>query len=156
MSLRRKASRLTPLPRVPRLQRGYTLIEVIVAFAILALALTLLLGTLSGAAKQVRWADDAGRAALHAQSLLDDIGVGTALQPGQRKGEFEDGRYRWALDVAPYRDPLLPPAVLVDPAAPRLLQLSLDVRWGRDDDPRLQLRLRSLRLVRPQPPEGGA
>ncbi|MBW8810817.1 MAG: prepilin-type N-terminal cleavage/methylation domain-containing protein, partial [Lysobacter sp.] len=33
-------------------QRGYTLLEVIVAFALLAMALTLLLGTLSGAAKQ--------------------------------------------------------------------------------------------------------
>ena len=86
----------------------------IVAFAVLALALTLLLGTLSGAARQVRWADDAGRAALHAQSLLDQLGVGEALQPGQRDGEFEDGRYRWSLEVAPWRDPLLPPAVATD------------------------------------------
>jgi general secretion pathway protein I len=133
-------------------EQGYTLIEVIVAFAILALALTLLLGTLSGAAKQVRWADDAGGAALHAQSLLDDTGVGTTLQPGHRAGTFDGSHYRWSLQVAPYQDPLLPPTALVDPAAPRLLQLTLDVRWGRDDDdPRNRLQLRSLRLVRPDP-----
>lgn len=135
-----------------RNQRGYTLIEVLVAFAILALALTLLLGTLSGASRQVRWADDAGRAALHAQSLLDDIGVGTALQPGQRDGQFEAGRYRWSLVIDPYEDPLLAPDAFVDPAAPRLLQVSLDVRWGDDaDDPAKRLHLQSLRLVRPDP-----
>jgi general secretion pathway protein I len=130
-------------------QRGYTLIEVIIAFAILALALTLLLGTLSGAARQVRWSDAAGRAALHAQSLLDDVGVGVALQPGRRTGTFEHGRYRWSLEVAPYRDPLLPLPGRIDPMAPRLLQISLDVRWDSDDDPRHRLQLRSLRLVRP-------
>jgi len=85
-------------------QRGYTLIEVIVAFALLALAMTLLLGTLSGAARQVRWSADAGRATLHAQSLLDQTGVGEALQPGRRDGEFEDGRYRWSLEIVPYVD----------------------------------------------------
>ena len=132
--------------------RGYTLIEVIVAFAILALALTLLLGTLSGAARQVRWADEAGRAALHAQSLLDQVGVGEALQPGHRDGDFEQGRYRWSLDVAPYQDPLLPPPVAVDLSAPRLLQVSLTVQWGDDgNDPRRRLQLRSLRLVTPDP-----
>ena len=52
-------------PAMGRRQRGYTLIEIIVAFAILALGLTLLLGTLSGATRQVRAAGDAGRAALH-------------------------------------------------------------------------------------------
>ena len=44
-------------------QRGYTLLEVIVAFALLAMALTLLLGILSGSARQVRQSADAGRAA---------------------------------------------------------------------------------------------
>lgn len=132
-----------------RTLRGYTLIEVIVAFAILALALTLLLGTLSGAARQVRWADEAGRAALHAQSLLDQVGVGEALQPGHSDGDFEDGRYRWTLDVAPYQDPLLPPTIARDLSAPKLLQLSLAVQWGDGDDPRRRLQLQSLRLVTP-------
>lgn len=142
---------------VPSSMRGYTLIEVIVAFAILALGLTLLLGTLSGAARQVRWADEAGRASLHAQSLLDTVGVGEALQPGHRDGTFEDGRYRWSLDVAPYRDPLLPPTVATtDLGAPRLLQVSLLVQWGKGDDPRQRLSLQSLRLVTPNPVAGAS
>src|SRR3546814_9469204 len=44
-------------------ERGFTLLEVIIAFAVLALALTLLLGTLSGSAREVRASADAGRAA---------------------------------------------------------------------------------------------
>ncbi len=139
-----------PGPR-PRSCRGYTLIEVIVAFAILALGLTLLLGTLTGATRQVRWADEAGRAALHAQSLLDDTGVGVALQPGQASGAFEDGHYRWSMVVTPYRDPLLPPVQSRDLGAPRLLQLSLTVQWGDGNDARRRLHLQTLRLVTPNP-----
>ncbi|TWI05056.1 general secretion pathway protein I [Luteimonas cucumeris] len=131
-------------------QRGYTLIEVIVAFAILALALTLLLGSLSGAARQVRWSADAGRAALHAQSLLDQTGVGESLQPGQSSGEFEGGRYRWTLDVAPYADPSRPNAAAFEPGAPQLLRLALQVEWG-DAGPRQRLRLQTLRLSVPDP-----
>src|SRR5690606_30987085 len=111
-------------------QHGYTLIEVLVAFSVLALALTFLLGTLSGATRQVRWSSDAGRAALHAQSLLADVGVGEALQPGGDEGELEDGRYRWQLEVAPYTDPLLPGNAAQDPFAPQLLQLRLELAWG--------------------------
>ncbi|MFD0739092.1 prepilin-type N-terminal cleavage/methylation domain-containing protein [Lysobacter koreensis] len=126
--------------------RGYTLIEVIVAFALLALALTLLLGALSGAVRQVRWSGDAGRAALHAQSLLDQVGVGQALEPGQRDGEFEDGRYRWSLAITPWADRALPPAATRDPAAMKLYELALSVQWG-DGGPRERLQLRSLRLA---------
>lgn len=136
---------------VPALQSGYTLIEVIVAFAVLALALTLLLGTLSGASKQVRWADDAGRASLYAQSLIDQLGVGEALAPGQRQGEFEDGRYRWQVDVSPWRDPARPPAgdQPQDLSAPSLLAVDLRIAWGNDANQ--QLRVSTLRLVQPDP-----
>lgn len=144
----------------PNTRRGFTLIEVIVAFAVLALALAIVLGTLANASRQVRWSDDAGRAALHAQSLLDDTGVAGTLVPGRRQGVFEDGRYRWTLEVVPWREPAAegeaPPPV--DPAAPRLLRLALDVRWGdargnggADDDARTHLHLDSLRYVRPDP-----
>lgn len=126
-------------------QRGYSLIEVIVAFALLALALTLLLGTLSGATRQVRWSGDAARAALHAQSLLDTVGVGERLQPGRHDGEFDDGRYRWSLQVSPWTDPL--PADAPRPlSAAQLYELELTVQWD-DGGPRERLQLSSLRLV---------
>lgn len=130
-------------------QRGYTLIEVLVAFAVLALALTLLLGTLSGATRQVRWSADAGRAALHARSLLAQTGVGEVLQPGRREGVFEEGRYRWTMEVAPYADPLRPPAAL-DPFSAQLMQLRLAVTWG-DGTAARRIELDSLRLVQPDP-----
>ena len=133
-------------------QRGYTLIEVMVAFAILALALTLLLGTLSGATRQIRWADDAGRAALHAESLLSQTGVGQVLEPGRTEGNFENGRYRWTMDVQPWVDPSLAdvPPQPEDPGAPRLMSLELEVQWG-SGAARERLHLQSLRLVTPNP-----
>lgn len=134
---------------------GFSLIEVLVAFGVLALALTFLLGTLSGGTRQVRWADEAGRAALHAQSLLDQVGVGEPLQPGIEEGEFEDGRYRWRLRVEPWQDPARDPAQPQDPAAPQLLRLDLQVQW-RDGGPRERLHVQSLRLAAPTAGQGVA
>ena len=131
-----------------RAQRGYTLIEVVVAFALLAFGMTLLLGSLTNATKQVRVSNDAGRAALHAQTLIDQAGVGEALTVGQRDGEVEGGRYRWDMNVTPFRDPTAPPRQDQILGAPQLLQLELTLRWG-DGGPREMLRLQSLRLVTP-------
>ena len=129
-------------------QHGYTLIEVIVAFALLAAALSLLLGTLSGAVRQVRGSADGGRAALYAQSLMSQIGVGERIEPGAKNGEFEDGHYRWALEIRPWADPSQPPAALRDLAAPRLVEVRLGIEWG-DGGPGQRLLLRTLRLMTP-------
>jgi len=126
-------------------QAGYSLIEVIVAFGVLALALTLLLGTLSGGVRQIRESADAGRAALHAQSLLAALGVDVPLQPGRSRGEFERGRYRWELDIAAYVDPASP-ALAADAHGLRLLELRLDVSWGEGGE-RQRWQVRTLRLV---------
>ncbi len=129
--------------------RGFTLLEVIVAFALLALALTLLLGSLSGATRQIRTADDATRASLHAQSLLAQIGVGEFLQPGRRQGEFERGRYRWELEIVRYEDPAKVQTPVLDLSTPELLQLRLTTRWG--DGPQQRIVWDTLRLVPPDP-----
>lgn len=129
-------------------QHGYTLIEVIVAFALLALGLTLLLGTLSGATRQVRVAADGGRAALHAQSLLDELDMDAPLRPQQRDGDFEDGTYRWRLDVHPWQEAAADTAAIAPLPAqgPRLLEVELHVEWG-DGRPGQRLAVRSLRLT---------
>ncbi|TXI50315.1 MAG: type II secretion system protein [Lysobacter sp.] len=151
----RAARRRRGFHRSADAQRGYTLIEVIVAFALLAFAMTLLLGSLTNATKQVRGAADAGRAALHAQSLLDQIGVGEGLAPGRRDGELEDGRYRWELEVKPFVDPTAPPRVGEVIGAPQLMQLQLTLLWG-EGGPRQRLRLEALRLVTPTDLNAGA
>lgn len=130
-------------------QSGFTLIEVVVAFGLLALALTLLLGSLSGAARQIHQAGMSGRAALHAQTLLAQVGAGGSLGPGHDEGDLEDGRYHWSLDIAPWTDPRLPTDGLVNPGAARLLEVQLTVAWGERPGERMQWR--SLRLA---PAEG--
>src|SRR5690606_41433207 len=87
---------------------------------------------------------------LHAQSLLDVVGVGEVLAPGRRDGNFEDGRYVWELEVEPYLDRARVPGQPVDPFAPQLLRLSLLVRWG-EGGARERLQVESLRLVQPDP-----
>ena len=136
-----------------RPQRGFTLIEIMVAFGVLALGLTLLLGTLSGASRQLRQAGDAGQAALHAQSLLVERSD-ALLRPGRLSGTFEQGRYRWQLAVVPWQDPQAhAPGGPEDPLAARLLHVQLDVAWG-EGTPQQRLRLTTLRLVRPLPAGG--
>lgn len=125
-------------------QHGYSLIEVIVAFALLAGALTLLLGTLSGAARQVRDSEAHSRAALYAQSLLAVQGVEAPLRPGRRDGAFEDGRFRWTLEVRPYADPHAR-AAQPQLSSQALLEVELQLRWG--EAPAQQLHWRTLRLA---------
>ncbi|UNK43042.1 prepilin-type N-terminal cleavage/methylation domain-containing protein [Luteimonas sp. S4-F44] len=136
-------------PGAGRGQAGYTLIEVIVAFAVLGLGLMLLLGTLSNGTRQVRWAADAGRAALHARSLLDGVGLSIPVVPGQRNGSFEDGRYRWTLAIVPYVDPELPPAEPLAQGGPQVYELTLAMDWG-EAGPRERLQVRTLRLHAPE------
>ena len=128
----------------PACQRGFTLIEIIVAFGILALGLTLLLGTLSGATRQLREGGDAGRAALHAQSLLAEH-ASLPRQPMQASGTLEGGRYRWRLQSAPWQPPGPQPAT-TDPGAPHMVRVQLDIDWDQAG-PRQRLQVSSLRLV---------
>ena len=146
-------------------QRGYTLIEVIVAFALLAVGLGILLAILSGGVRQVAWAGQATHAALYADTLMSTLGADARLQAGQRRGAFEHGRYRWTLEIARERNPV-PPAN-ADPAngkpssAPppidsgavsqpnELYRIALDVRWG--DAPDQRLHIDTLRAYAPGP-----
>jgi general secretion pathway protein I len=81
---------------------GFTLIEVLVAFAILALTLIVLLQVFGTGLRTVDASERYLMATMLARSVLDDLGVETPVVPGERSGEIGDG-YRWTMQIAPSR-----------------------------------------------------
>jgi general secretion pathway protein I len=147
-----------------RRQRGFSLLEVILAFTLLAVALGILMAILGGGLTQVRGAGDASVATLHAQSLLEEVGVLEPIEPGRRGGDFDNGRYRWEMvvteaeDPAPagIADPSLPPVETVGlqlPSAPRLYRIELEMSWGEGDFER-RIAFVTLRARTPPTPLG--
>jgi general secretion pathway protein I len=117
--------------------RGFTLLEVLLAFVILAAASGLLLGMLSGGLGQVARSRSATEASLYAQSLLDGVGVLEPVAPGERSGDFDGGRYHYRLQISEVPDPApappdapAPGPQQAGPGAPTLYRIALDVRWG--------------------------
>ena len=71
------------------LQKGFTLIEVLLALSVFALAFGLILETLGSASRNVRVAGNLGKVALLAQNRLDTIGVDSEIKPGVTSASLE-------------------------------------------------------------------
>ena len=80
---------------------GYTLIEVLVAFVILALALTVILRVFSGGVRSISVSEDYVTAVLIAETLMSRAGVDERLVPGQTTG-IDGGDFTWVRTVEPY------------------------------------------------------
>ena len=137
-----------PMTRVPRRARGFTLIEIVVAFTVLALGIGLAMQIATGAMRNARRAAERTEAALYAQSLLDSAGVGERLEEGDTSGEFGED-YRWTLTVAKHEVESEAAVPLEAGAAPvQLYRLELVVVWG--ERPREQeARFVTLRALTP-------
>jgi len=83
--------------------RGFTLIEVLVAFVILAFSLGALFSLFSGSLRSVRLGEDYAQATALAQAQLARIDADGLTGIGVETGETED-RYRWSLEAAPMQD----------------------------------------------------
>lgn len=79
-------------------RRGFTLLEALAAFAILALALSQLLNGVSGGARNESRADFLMRAARHGAAQLDALGADGKIALGETNGRYEDGLL-WRLMV---------------------------------------------------------
>lgn len=86
-----------------RTDRGFTLLEVLVAFTILALMMTVLLRIFSEGFRKMSAADTYAVAALHAQSTLAGVGAEIPLGIGEWSGDFADG-FRWSIRIEPYAE----------------------------------------------------
>lgn len=123
-------------------QSGYTLIEVIIAFALLALALAVLLAALSRATRQVHQSEGMAKATLYAQTLLAQQGVSTPLRPQHQAGTLDQGQFQWSLTMKDYHDPA---HYWQGNNGPKLIELIVQMRWGTE--PQQQFTWRTLRYV---------
>jgi len=86
-------------PMVASREAGFTLVEVIVALAILSVGLSIVLSVISGGLQQTTNAERKAEAGSLAQSLMAE--VGTPIKSEERNGQFPGG-YRWHLKVGQY------------------------------------------------------
>lgn len=141
-------------------QRGFTLVEVLVAFALLAVGLGLLLSILSSGVHSVASSSESTQASLYAENLMTTLGSDRRLKPGHSQGVFENGRFRWALDIKQFKPPAPPPPPpggdpyaagpgLQNAADNILLEVVLQMRWGSTATQ--VLRVDTLRAYTPDP-----
>jgi len=85
-----------------RNQRGFTLIEVMAAFAIFAVLFGVILQILSTSISNTRRSGDFTQAALLAQSQLDMVGIEQLPEPGRYSGRYNED-YSWEMVIEPYQ-----------------------------------------------------
>ena len=85
-----------------RRQQGFSLLEVLVAFAILGMSLGILYQAFGSSLRNLSVAGDYTRAMIIAESHLAEAANRMPLEAGADQGE--EGDYRWQLTVEPWKD----------------------------------------------------
>lgn len=122
-------------------RRGFTLIEILVAFTVLAVALGGLMTAFSSQVRTIRAVEPRAAAVLQARSLLERIGGDIPLREGEESGAFADG-FGWTTRIHRYA---LAEADTDEPPAVVPYQVEVTVEWGDG----ASLTLSSLRLGPP-------
>ena len=155
----RRHPRLTmPRARPPSIaaarRRGFSLLEILVAFVILALVATALYGSFSGSLKNVSAADEWSRAALVAENRLAMAAMAVPLKEGGDRGSDDDGRITWETRIAPYVTPDTSPelAAASEMIPTRLMRVSVDVHFPGPNGER-SLSLATVKLARKEIPQ---
>lgn len=123
-----------------RREDGFTLLEVLVALAILALALSAIYQAFAGGLQNETTGRRYAGATILAESRLAGIGAEYQAQTGHWTGTTQDG-YRWSVEMRPMAHAVRP----VDSHLPQLLEVEVRVLWDQGAQTR-EVRLKSLRL----------
>ncbi|HEY8094979.1 MAG TPA: type II secretion system protein [Methylobacter sp.] len=111
-------------------QRGFSLLEILIAFSILALSLGILLKIFSAGVNTAGVAEEYTAAVQIAESLMAQTGVEALLQPNQATG-LKDEKYQWQVVVSPFQFTAENLDVTTMPVV--LFKVKVIVSWGNDN-----------------------
>ena len=132
-----------------RYSKGFTLLEVLVAFTILGLSLGVLLQTFAVGLRNTALSEEYTLATLHAESLLAKIGVEEPLEEGSLQGEIDD-KFTWQAEISEFieeDDESGLGTVNARGLNATLYHVQLAVNWQADSDRTRSVVLDTLRAV---------
>lgn len=127
--------------------QGFTLLEVLIAVAILGTAIVVLLLQFSVALRAGSITQNVTVAVLHAREKIEELKMERELSESSQSGTFSDG-YEWETQVIPYRHETIPEdeQIYADLKV-ETYQLSSVVKW-KDGERTKQVLLTTLKTVR--------
>lgn len=85
-------------------QKGFTLLEVLVAFTMLAVTFATVMQIIAGSARNTVKASENTKIAMLIQSKLDELGLIEKIEEGSSSGYFDDNT-SWQMEVIPFDVP---------------------------------------------------
>ena len=125
-------------------QQGFSLLEILIAFSILALSLGILLKIFSAGVNTAEVAEDYTAAVQIAESLMAKTGLETPLQAGQDSG-LENEKYNWQVTVSPFA--FNPENVDTSTIPVVLFKVKVVVSWENDNADDRLVELTTLKLI---------
>lgn len=123
------------------MSRGFTLLEVLVAFAILTFSLAGVFGVFSNSLRAVRTGEEYAHATALARARLAEVGISDRSISDPSSGEDDDG-YRWRVDFEEMSD------ITITPTDSGLVpfRVTVLVEWGQGNGRSVELA--TIRAVR--------
>lgn len=131
-----------------RRQAGFTLLEVVVAFVVLALVLSSVLQIFSSGLSRSADLEEHSRALAVAQARLATVGIEEAVKEGETTGQTADNVYRWSVRISPHVE--AKEALATPPGSFILLRADAKVDWKSADGRARNLTLSTLHLAPPR------
>jgi len=136
------------LPVCTTRQAGFSLLEILVAFTLFAMAMGVLMQIFSRGVNGASVADHYARATMYAESRQANVGVELPLKEGVTSGKFDDG-FAWEVMIRPYVDPAPRDAQSLDfekQYFAQLYEVETTVTFATDDNQPRNVKLVTLQL----------
>jgi general secretion pathway protein I len=127
--------------------KGFTLIEVLVAVAILGVGLTVLIELFSGGLRLGRASEEYTKAVNYARIKMEEIAVKPTIKEGSEEGEFNE-TFRWQVEVKKIE--ILPIENKPDFKPPaQFFQVQINIIW-KSGSKEKSTRIESYRTIKPE------